>query len=91
MTLVETRAAARSLETFAVRRAARRAECTNLVDLARRMSVPPDEAIRQLIDRNQRRETGRTASGRVVPAGFGGRHSDILNRCGCCIPTRLRS
>jgi hypothetical protein len=60
MTLVETRAAARTLETFEVRRAARRAECSNLVDLARRMSIAPDEAIRQFIDRNQRRATEQT-------------------------------
>ena len=63
LTLVETRAAARSLRTFEVRRAARRAECSNLVDLARRMSVTPDEAIRQLIDRNQRRAADPASQG----------------------------
>jgi hypothetical protein len=52
---VETRAAARSFATFEIRRAERRAEYSNLVDLARRMSVDPDEAIRQYIDRSQRR------------------------------------
>ncbi len=30
--------------------AARRAECANYVDLARRMSIPPDDAIRQFIE-----------------------------------------
>jgi hypothetical protein len=55
LTHVETRAAARSYATFEVRRAARQAESSNFVDLARRMSVAPEEAIRQYIDRSQRR------------------------------------
>ena len=55
LTSIETKVAARSERRDAGRRAPRRADCTNLVDLARRMSVTPDEAIRQLIDRNQRR------------------------------------
>jgi len=55
LTQVETRAAARSFATFEVRRAARQTESSNLVDLARRMGVAPEEAIRQLIDRSQRR------------------------------------
>lgn len=55
LTQAETRAAARSFATFEVRRADRGAECCNFVDLARRMSVGADEAIRQYMDRSQRR------------------------------------
>jgi len=55
LTQVETRAAARTHANVELRRSVRRAECSNFVDLARRMSLAPDEAVRQFIDRSQRR------------------------------------
>jgi hypothetical protein len=34
-------------------------ECSTFVELARRMNITPDDAIRQFIDLNRRRPTGR--------------------------------
>jgi hypothetical protein len=42
---------------------ARRGECSNFVDLARRMNITPDDAIRQFIDFNQRRPATRSRRG----------------------------
>jgi hypothetical protein len=36
-----------------------RGECSTFVELARRMNITPDDAIRQFIDLNRRHPTGR--------------------------------